>query len=131
MDIKEVDESSPEVYIVEALLALNPEDFLQVIMASLAGRETGSVDRWPTKSHFVLCDAATEVVCDSNLRALGWSDDWTVSSVARPDQAFYGSVGWRESELCQYGECGTCGTPVVSAAKNAICPVCGAGAHCT
>ena len=71
-----------------------------------------------------------EVSRIKNDDSLNW-ESWEIGLLALHDPEEY-KEGWdNESPICQSGDCGECGTKLMSWAKKITCPVCNAKAYAT
>lgn len=51
--------------------------------------------------------------------------------LAKHDPDIYPNCGLYHFDLCQWGNCYTCGIELISYAKNALCPKCGSKVYLT
>jgi len=59
------------------------------------------------------------------------SDGEQPTFIALHDDEQYPSGFADDAPLCQFGTCDECGADVLSVAKHALCPLCGARVYCT
>lgn len=95
---------------------LSDKDFVDFFYEASSGRP---LDRDLPENCYVICESSFS----------GESSQHETVFLARPRDK---SLRWAEdSPICQYGECSTCKAPLMSWAKEVICPVCGNEAYCT
>ena len=106
--------------IIADLARMTDLDFVETIYKAIEKR-THTSDTKAERGHFVLTNATLDVD----------EDIWETDHVGTHDSVHYEAGFVNDAPLCQFGHCGGCNSSLISWAKNAICPVCGASVYCT